>query len=78
MNVKLTLSLDAEAIERGKRFAREQNTSLSQLVQTYFIMLDDPKIEVVPVSPKLQKLVGIGSGAYDENDCLERLVEKNR
>ena len=78
MNVKLTLRLDEEAIEKGKRYAEQQNTSLSQLVQTYLVMLDDPKFELVPVSQKLQSLVGIGAGNYDENDYRAHLERKNQ
>lgn len=78
MNVKLTLRMDEEVIEKGKRFASSNGKSLSQLVHDYFIMLDSEGslIEEVPVSPKLLSLVGIGAGPYDEQDYQAHLEKK--
>lgn len=36
MNTKLTLKLDAEVIDRTKRYARERGVSLSGMVESYF------------------------------------------
>ncbi|MCL2889244.1 MAG: DUF6364 family protein [Eggerthellaceae bacterium] len=77
MNVKLTLRLDDKAIEKGRRYAVSQGTSLSQLVQSYFIMLDDPGHEALPVSPRLQALIGIGAGGFDESAYREHLERKH-
>jgi len=79
MNTKLTLRLDSEAINRGKQFAKQQGTSLSQLVQEYFLLLGDNDniVEMVPVSAKLHSLLGIGSDSYDETDYLTHLIEKH-
>ena len=76
MNVKLTLRLDEKAVETGKRFAAQQNTSLSQLVQSYFVMLDNPDHEIIPVSQKLQSLIGIGSGTINETNYRNHLERK--
>jgi hypothetical protein len=39
MNTKLTLSLDAEVIEKAKSYAKQHNVSLSALVENYFSRL---------------------------------------
>lgn len=41
---KLTLRLDADVIERGKKYAREQGTSLSKMVERFLK-------DVTPVPP---------------------------
>ena len=39
MDTKLTLKLDQEVIEKAKRFAQGQQTSLSQLIENYLLNL---------------------------------------
>lgn len=70
MNQKLTLSIEQRAVERGKRFAAARGTSLSSVVESFLLLLDDADgtAQDLPVSPKLQSLVGIGAGPYDEQD----------
>lgn len=79
MNQKLTLSLDKTAIERGKRFAAANGTSLSGLVETYLLLLDETGeiVDDVPISAKLQSLVGIGAGPRDEQDYRDHLEVKH-
>ena len=79
MNQKLTLSIEQAAIERGKRYAARRNASLSHLVETFLILLDDSDavIEDIPVSSKLQSLVGIGAGSYDEHEYRRYLEAKH-
>ncbi len=43
MNNKLTLSLKAEVIESAKRYASKRKTSVSALVENYFIQLTSQK-----------------------------------
>ncbi len=40
MDTKLTLKLDQEVIEKAKRFAQGQQTSLSQLIENYYAQSD--------------------------------------
>ena len=79
MNQKLTLSLDSAAIERGKRYAAANGTSLSGLVESYLLLLDDEGgiVDELPVSAKLQSLVGIGAGPHDGQDYRAHLEEKH-
>ncbi|MCL1796784.1 MAG: DUF6364 family protein [Eggerthellaceae bacterium] len=77
MSVELTLCLDEKAVEKGKRFALQQNSSLSQLVENYFNLLDSSSLEEIPVSQKLQSLAGIGSGGSAEDDYRVHLEGKH-
>jgi hypothetical protein len=43
MDTKLTLKLDRDIIEQAKIYAKTQNTSLSQLIETYLELLVDKK-----------------------------------
>ena len=45
MNKKLTLRLDQKIIERAKKYARENNTSLSKMIESYFESLTNTKVE---------------------------------
>ena len=78
MDAKLTLKLDERAIAIGKSFAERNGKSLSRVVQDFFLMLEpDASIrKAVPVSPRLQALVGVASSEHGEGDYLEHLEEK--
>ncbi len=43
MDTKLTLKLDSDIIEQAKVYAKKQNTSLSQLIESYLELLVDKK-----------------------------------
>ena len=60
MNVKLTLNLNKDIIERAKRYARNKNQSLSSLVQSYFIFLSEKnQLDEMEISPNVKELSGI-------------------
>ncbi len=60
MNVKLTLTLDKEIIERAKRYAKNKNQSLSSLVQGYFNFLSERKrLNDIEISQNVKELSGI-------------------
>ncbi len=79
MNQKLTLSIEQSAIERGKRYAKQQGRSLSSMVEDFFVFLDlsEGKETDIPISSKLSSLVGIGSGTASEADYRAHLIAKN-
>lgn len=54
---KLTLSVDEDVIEKARRYSRQHNTSISQLVTTYLRHLDSPSDQAF--SPLVQRLRGI-------------------
>lgn len=79
MNQKLTLSIEQKAIEKGKLYAKENNRTLSSLVEDFLIFLSpDERIrDEIPISNKLSSLVGIGEGNFDESSYRQHLIEKN-
>ena len=58
MDTKLTLKLDHSIIEQAKMYAKEKNTSLSQLIESYLGLLVDPK-ESPEVTPLVKSLSGV-------------------
>ncbi len=79
MNQKLTLSMEQRAIDRGKRFASERKTSLSHVVETFLLLLDDGRDirGSIPLSPKLRSLVGVGAGPISEEDYKRHKASRN-
>ena len=60
MNVKLTLQLDKEIIEKAKKYAKIKNQSLSSLVQNYFNFLSENKENnKIQISKNVKDISGI-------------------
>ncbi|MEM1358690.1 MAG: DUF6364 family protein [Bacteroidota bacterium] len=60
-SVNLTLRLDQKVIELGKRYAKEQGTSLSKLVEQHLLKLVEPvqePIQVVEIPSHILALMG--------------------
>ena len=79
MQTKLTLRLDDELIDRAKTYARKSGKSVSQLVASYFSLLDDiPKKETSELTPIVRSLKGSLKGAkIDKKDYHNYLEEKH-
>ena len=80
MQTKLTLRLDHYLIEQAKIFAHQQNKSLSQIVEEYFLLLTriteetDSEEELPPIT---QSLSGVLAGySIEEEDYHRHLEEK--
>lgn len=58
MDAKLTLKLDNSVIERAKTYAKQKNTSLSKLVESYLGLLVDPQ-ESQEVTSLVKSLSGV-------------------
>ena len=80
MKKKLTLRMEKEAIDRAKAYARRRGTSVSKLVENFFVALDkDRREEEIETSPLVQKLAGLAAGAdVSEEDYYDHLEEKHR
>ena len=67
---KLTLSVDDRVVQRAKRHARKNDTSVSALVENYLANLTDPATEDnldQPLTPIVRSLRGLlKSGNADE------------
>lgn len=82
MEAKLTLKLDKVVIEAVKRYAKNRNTSLSGLVETYFrLLVGEKKGKEKNYSPLVEELSGIikpGKKFDFREDYTNYLVEKYR
>ncbi|NBP68077.1 MAG: hypothetical protein EBR30_16270 [Cytophagia bacterium] len=80
METKLTLKLKRTTIERGKRFAKKRNTSLSKLVANYLEKITEVD-EEEQISPLVKSLVGVvkkDKKGWKEhrNDYTDHLIKK--
>jgi hypothetical protein len=64
MEVKLTLKLDKMVINSAKKYAENNNRSLSKLVEDYFKNLSSENTQAEEYPPLIKKL----SGIISEND----------
>lgn len=58
MDTKLTLKLDSAVIEQAKTYAKQRNTSLSKLIESYLGLLVDSK-DSHEVTPLVKSLSGV-------------------
>ncbi|KAA8819598.1 DUF6364 family protein [Bifidobacterium vespertilionis] len=76
---KLTLSVDSQAVAKGKRYAAASGRSLSSLVGDYLNSLDEVR-SLGGLPPLIQELIGMGVGAgdahADEKDDYRRHLEE--
>ncbi|MDR1074211.1 MAG: DUF6364 family protein, partial [Treponema sp.] len=59
METKLTLKLDQMVIKSAKKYAANNNRSLSKLVEDYFKNLSSENIQEEEYPPLIKKLSGI-------------------
>jgi hypothetical protein len=90
MSKKLTLRLDEDVIERAKRYADERGTSVSQLVEQYFVLLTEEETDREgtgdeeenwrnDLSPFTRRLLNRApSSDVDEEDYYRYLEEKHQ
>lgn len=78
MDSKLTLKLDKVVIEQAKKYAKEQQTSLSRLIENYLAVLTKSKIErnkiEIEITPLVKSLSGI---AKTDDNIDEKQMYKN-
>ena len=60
MNTKLTLTIEQEIIERAKKYAKEKNRSLSDIIENYLKILtkEERKQDSTELSPVVKSLKG--------------------
>lgn len=80
MNTKLTLTIDQSVIERAKKYARQKERSLSDLIENYLKALTTEEISKQDeLSPKVKSLKGSFKIPEDfdyKKELSERLTEK--
>ena len=79
MKKRLTLTIDADLIQRAKRHSQKRGKTLSQTVEAYFALMDEPiDIDEADLPPNVRSLVGILAGSgLDEQDYYEYLERKH-
>lgn len=81
---KLTLSMEPEVIAAAKRLAKEQKTSVSNMIRQYIKAMDRMDWKSMPIGPKTLKISGIISLPADKDyrqlrdDALEERYRKLR
>jgi hypothetical protein len=77
---KLTLSVDEKIVERAKRYAARQGTSVSRLVQTYLDLVSRASIaQESSLPPVTRRLRGALKGAkHSRDEYVDHLERKYR
>ena len=80
MNTKLTLTIEQSIIEKAKKYARERERSLSDLIENYLKALTNEQVvEEEELSPTVKSLRGSFKLPNDfeyKKDLTDRLSEK--
>ena len=80
MNTKLTLTIEQSVIEKAKKYAKEKERSLSDLIENYLkAITKEKKTEIVRDTPIIQSLKGSFhmSGDFDyKKELTENLSKK--
>jgi len=59
MDSKLTLKLNESVIERAKQYAKENNISLSRMIESYLQAVTIRKNSTIKISPLVESLTGV-------------------
>ena len=59
MDTKLTLKLNESVIERAKQYAKENNVSLSRMIENYLQAITIRKKNKIKISPLVESLTGV-------------------
>jgi len=59
MDAKLTLKLNSKIIEEAKLYAKERNTSLSQMIENYLAAVTNEESKKRKVNPIIKSLTGV-------------------
>lgn len=79
MDKKLTLSLNQNVIERAKEYARNNNISLSKLIESYLSVLTNKKKEMPEITPLVKSISGVIDLPEDydfKEDYTDYLIKK--
>lgn len=74
---RVNLTVDRDALERGRRYGDRHGLSLSRLVSDYLRTLPDPAGPYADLTPAVRRLLGSGLGAGDREDYRRYLEEKH-
>jgi len=72
---KLTIRLPRKLLENAKRYARQQNTTLTNLISEYLIQIPAP-IKELDNAPIVRRISGTLSQDVSAEDYKQHLLEK--
>jgi len=72
---KLTIRVPRKLLENAKRYARQQNTTLTQLISEYLVQIPSP-IDELENAPIVKRLSGTLSPDVSIDDYRQHLQEK--
>ena len=72
---KLTIRVPRKLLENAKRYARKQNTTLTQLINEYLVQIPAP-LEALEKAPIVKRLSGSLSQDVSIDDYKQHLQEK--
>jgi hypothetical protein len=78
MDTKLTLKLDISIIEQAKNYAKDKNTSLSKLIESYLgkLVLANDTHEVTPLVKSLSGVVDLPKNFNAKKEYKKHLLNK--
>ena len=78
MDTKLTLKLYNAVIEQAKNYAKDKNTSLSKLIETYLGKLVEPSdnIEVTPFVKSISGVLDLPNNFDSKKYYKKHLINK--
>lgn len=59
MDTKLTLKLESEVIEKAKKYAKQNKTSLSRMIENYLKSITGTAPKAVEITPLVESLSGV-------------------
>ena len=80
MNSKLTLKLNSIVIARAKKYAKEHNSSLSKMIESYLDSVTGQEKTGIEITPLVKSLSGIIQLPVDydyRKDISEQLDKKH-
>jgi hypothetical protein len=72
---KLTIRVPRKSLENAKRYARQQNTTLTQLISEYLVQIPAP-VDELKNAPIVKRLSGSLSQDVSIDDYKQHLQEK--
>ena len=75
MNTKLTLSIDSDVVKKAKKYAKEQDRSLSDLIESYLIGVTSDQEQLTQSTPITNQLRG-AFNIPDEVSLIKFMNEK--
>jgi hypothetical protein len=78
MDTKLTLKLDISIIEQAKNYAKDKNTSLSKLIESYLgkLVVANDTHEVTPLVKSLSGVVDLPKNFNAKKEYKKYLLNK--